>query len=193
MHSGATHSAASSSANHLTVIHTQAAEVAAAAAAQHHLDATSSAGMAGTVWQLSIHPPTPPPLPCIHTHTCAAVLQVKLGEFNTVKSQISAALRKAGGSLAVRDISGLVKADQVVDSENLTTVFVVVGKYSVKEWDSCYEKLADFVVSCTKGWFVAEQRAAVDQQWVLLHATLQSTGHQHTSRSTRRLPFGGLA
>jgi V-type H+-transporting ATPase subunit C len=72
---------------------------------------------------------------------------VKLGEFNTIKSQISAALRKAGGSLAVRDISNLVKPGQLVDSENLTTLFVVVGKYSVKDWETCYEKLADFVVS----------------------------------------------
>jgi hypothetical protein len=71
---------------------------------------------------------------------------VKLGEFNTVKSQISAALRKAGGSLAVRDISSMVKPGSVVDSENLTTLFVVVGKYSVKDWEGCYEKLADFVV-----------------------------------------------
>lgn len=83
----------------------------------------------------------PPPLPC-HPPS-----QVKLGEFNTIKSQISAALRKAGGSLAVRDIGGLVKPGQLVDSENLTTLFVVVSKYSVKDWESCYEKLADFVVS----------------------------------------------
>lgn len=76
---------------------------------------------------------------------------MKLGEFNTVKSQISAALRKAGGSLAVRDISGVVKPGQLVDSENLTTLFVVVGKYSVKDWEACYEKLADFVVSCRGG------------------------------------------
>lgn len=34
----------------------------------------------------------------------------------------------------------------MVDSENLTTLFVVVGKYSVKDWESCYETLADFVV-----------------------------------------------
>jgi hypothetical protein len=39
--------------------------------------------------------------------------QVKVGEFNTVKSQLSAALRKAGGSLAVRDISTVVKPEQV--------------------------------------------------------------------------------
>ena len=53
----------------------------------------------------------------------------------------------ARASLALRDISGLVKPGQLVDSENLTTLFVVVGKYSVKDWETCYEKLADFVVS----------------------------------------------
>lgn len=49
--------------------------------------------------------------------------------------------------MAVRDISTLVKPQQVVDSENLCTLFVVVSKYGVKEWESCYEKLCDFVVS----------------------------------------------
>jgi V-type H+-transporting ATPase subunit C len=72
---------------------------------------------------------------------------VKVSEYNTVKSQISAALRKQGGSLAVRDISNLVKPNQLIDSENLTTLFVVVSKYSVKDWEATYEKLCDFVVS----------------------------------------------
>lgn len=77
---------------------------------------------------------------------CCCCLQVKVAEYNTVKGQISAALRKAGGSLAVRDISGVVTPGSVVDSENLATLFVVVSKYSVKEWEACYEKLCDFVV-----------------------------------------------
>ena len=72
---------------------------------------------------------------------------MKVSEYNTVKSQISAALRKQGGSLAVRDISGLVKPSQVIDSENLVTLFVVVSKYSIKDWETTYEKLCDFVVS----------------------------------------------
>lgn len=80
--------------------------------------------------------------PCCRT-VCS---QVKVAEYNTVKSQISAALRKAGGSLAVRDIAGVVKPGLVVDSENLVSLFVVVSKYSVKEWESTYEKLCDFVV-----------------------------------------------
>lgn len=74
-------------------------------------------------------------------------LQVKISEYNTVKSQISAALRKAGGSLAVRDISTLVKPQQVIETENLTTLFVVVSKYSLKDWDATYEQLCEFVVS----------------------------------------------
>jgi len=73
-------------------------------------------------------------------------LKMKVSEYNTVKSQISAALRKQGGSLAVRDISGLVKPSQVIDSENLVTLFVVVSKYSIKDWETTYEKLCDFVV-----------------------------------------------
>jgi V-type H+-transporting ATPase subunit C len=77
---------------------------------------------------------------------CCCCWQVKVSEYNTVKGQLSAALRKAGGSLAVRDISGVVKPQHVVDSENLATLFVVVSKYGVKEWESCYEKLCDFVV-----------------------------------------------
>jgi len=72
---------------------------------------------------------------------------MKVGEFNTVKSQLSAALRKAGGSLAVRDISAVVKPEQVLDSENLTTLFVVVSKFGVKDWEATYEGLCDFVVS----------------------------------------------
>jgi V-type H+-transporting ATPase subunit C len=80
-----------------------------------------------------------------------------VSEYNTVKGQISAALRKAGGSLAVRDISGVVKPGHVVDSENLATLFVVVSKYGVKEWESCYEKLCDFVV---RGWFTLVRRVA---------------------------------
>jgi hypothetical protein len=78
-----------------------------------------------------------------------------------VKGQISAALRKAGGSLAVRDISGVVKPQHVVDSENLATLFVVVSKYSVKEWESCYEKLCDFVVGVHRGCFGCCQAAGL--------------------------------
>eukprot|EP00798_Chlamydomonas_sp_ICE-L_P023180 gene23180-30392_t len=73
-------------------------------------------------------------------------LKVKVAEYNTLKGQMSAAARKTGGSLAVRDVSSLVKADSVVDSENLTTLFVIVAKYGVKEWEQAYETMCNFIV-----------------------------------------------
>lgn len=36
---------------------------------------------------------------------------------------------------------------QVVDSENLVSLFVIVSKHSVKEWEGCYETLSSYVVS----------------------------------------------
>lgn len=51
---------------------------------------------------------TTPLHPLAENHT-----QVKISEYNALKSALSAATRKAGGSLAVRDINTVVKQDQV--------------------------------------------------------------------------------
>lgn len=93
-------------------------------------------------------------------------LKVRVGEYNTVKSQLSAALRKAGGSLAVRDISAVVKPEQVLDSENLTTLFVVVSKFGVKDWEATYESLCDFVVPRST------HRVAEDNDYALMSVAL---------------------
>jgi V-type H+-transporting ATPase subunit C len=74
-------------------------------------------------------------------------VQVKLSEYNNMKSQLNAAMRKSTGSLAVRDLKTIVKKEQVISSENLTTLFVVVSRFSLKEWETSYESLCDFVVS----------------------------------------------
>lgn len=49
-------------------------------------------------------------------------------------------------SLAVRDLSNLVKPEDVVSSEHLTTLLAVVSKYSQKDWLSSYETLTSYVV-----------------------------------------------
>ncbi|MCO5584353.1 hypothetical protein L7F22_038279 [Adiantum nelumboides] len=73
-------------------------------------------------------------------------LKVRVAEYNNVKGQLSAINRKQSGSMAVRDLSSLVKTEDIVSSEHLTTVFVIVSKYSQKEWLSSYETLSTFVV-----------------------------------------------
>jgi len=39
-----------------------------------------------------------------------------------------------------------VKAEDWIETEYLTTVLVVLSKYSLKDWDNCYETLAENVV-----------------------------------------------
>ncbi|KAF3588743.1 hypothetical protein F2Q69_00026482 [Brassica cretica] len=74
------------------------------------------------------------------------LLKVRVAEYNNVRGQLNAINRKQSGSLAVRDLSNLVKPEDVVTSEYLLTLLAVVPKYSQKDWLACYETLTDFVV-----------------------------------------------
>lgn len=49
-------------------------------------------------------------------------------------------------SLAVRDLSSLVKPDDIISSEHLITLLAIVPKYSQKDWLASYETLASYVV-----------------------------------------------
>ncbi|RVW52624.1 V-type proton ATPase subunit C [Vitis vinifera] len=71
---------------------------------------------------------------------------VRVAEYNNVRSQLNAINRKQTGSLAVRDLSNLVKPEDIITSEHLVTLLAVVPKYSQKDWLSSYETLATYVV-----------------------------------------------
>ncbi|KAL6848833.1 hypothetical protein ACP4OV_021416 [Aristida adscensionis] len=73
-------------------------------------------------------------------------MKVRAAEYNNVRSQLSAINRKQSGSLAVRDLSNLVKPEDMVTSEHLVTLLAIVPKYSQKDWLSSYESLDTFVV-----------------------------------------------
>ncbi|KAA8542063.1 hypothetical protein F0562_023215 [Nyssa sinensis] len=73
-------------------------------------------------------------------------LKVRVAEHNNVRSQLNAINRKQAGSLAVRDLSNLVKPQDIITSEHLTTLLAVVSKYSQKDWLSSYETLTTYVV-----------------------------------------------
>lgn len=49
-------------------------------------------------------------------------------------------------SLAVRDLSNLVKPEDVIATEHLVTLLAIVPKYSQKDWLASYETLTDYVV-----------------------------------------------
>ncbi|KAL3617603.1 V-type proton ATPase subunit C [Castilleja foliolosa] len=73
-------------------------------------------------------------------------LKVRISEYSNVRSQLNAINRKQGGSLAVRDLSNLVKPQDIVSTEHLTTLLAIVSKYSQKDWLSSYETLTTYVV-----------------------------------------------
>ncbi|KAF6998067.1 hypothetical protein CFC21_014226 [Triticum aestivum] len=73
-------------------------------------------------------------------------MKVRVAEYGNVKSQLGTINRKQTGSLAVRDLSNLIKPEDMVTSEHLVTLLSIVPKYSQKDWLSSYESLDTFVI-----------------------------------------------
>jgi V-type H+-transporting ATPase subunit C len=73
-------------------------------------------------------------------------LKTRGAEYAAVRAALAAAARRAGGSLAVRDLSAAVPPAALVATENLTTLVVVVPKAARADWFSSYEHLAGYVV-----------------------------------------------
>lgn len=110
-------------------------------------------------WDAAKHPPRRP-----LGETAAAIaesaakmegdLKARAGEVAALRSALAAANRKASGSLAVRDLAPiLAKAPRgrLVDTENLTTLAVVVPRGAERDWLASYETLTDFVVPRSGG------------------------------------------
>ncbi|KAJ3683363.1 hypothetical protein LUZ60_013590 [Juncus effusus] len=73
-------------------------------------------------------------------------MKVRGAEYNTVRSQLNAINRKQSGTLAVRDLSDLVKPEDIITTEHLETLLAIIPKYSQKAWLETYETLASYVV-----------------------------------------------
>jgi len=75
-----------------------------------------------------------------------AELKQKTSEYQGVVQKINVLNQAQTGSLLTRDFSKEVKDVPVIDTEFLTTLFLVVPRQEVKEWQKSYETLAPFVV-----------------------------------------------
>lgn len=74
-------------------------------------------------------------------------LKLKSQAYNTLKSNIQNIERKATGSLVTRNLTEIVKKEDVVqESEYLVTLIVVVPSSSQRDWFAKYERLSDMVV-----------------------------------------------
>ena len=75
-----------------------------------------------------------------------ADLRSRMARCTAAERAMAAEARKDTGTLATRSLADAVKPEDVVNSEYLTTVFVVVPKHAYKQWQAEYEQLAEFVL-----------------------------------------------
>ena len=68
-------------------------------------------------------------------------LKLKVTELNNVKGSVQGMERKTQGNLMVRGLADLIFKEDVVESEYMTTVFVVVQKVR-KEWQAAQQHCA---------------------------------------------------
>lgn len=74
-------------------------------------------------------------------------LKSKATAYNAIKQSLAALQKKQTGSLLTRNISDIVKKeDMVLDSEYLITLMVIVPKHALEEWFACYETLCEYIV-----------------------------------------------
>uniref|UniRef100_A0A2P2L010 V-type proton ATPase subunit C n=1 Tax=Rhizophora mucronata TaxID=61149 RepID=A0A2P2L010_RHIMU len=110
-------------------------------------------------------------------------LKVRVAEYNNVRSQLNAINRKQSGSLAVRDLSSLVKPEDIIASENLVTLLAVVPKYSQKDWLASYETLTNYVVPRSS------KKLYEDNEYALYTVTLFSRVADNFRTSAREKGF----
>ncbi|WVZ07128.1 hypothetical protein V8G54_020474 [Vigna mungo] len=109
--------------------------------------------------------------------------EVRVSEYNNIRSQLNAINRKQTGSLAVRDLSNLVKPEDIITSENLTTLLAIVSKYSQKDWLSSYETLTNYVVPRSS------KKLYEDNEYALYTVTLFSRVADNFRTSAREKGF----
>lgn len=73
-------------------------------------------------------------------------LKLKVTEVNNVKGSLQVYERKTQGNLMVRGLADIIKEEDVMETDYMTTVYVVVPKNSMKDFESSYEKMAQYVV-----------------------------------------------
>lgn len=73
-------------------------------------------------------------------------MKIQSNEYTTTRQALASIERKSQGNLMTRALSTIVSKNHVVNSDHLTTLFVVFPSYNEREFLDCYENLSKFVV-----------------------------------------------
>ncbi|KAM3850586.1 V-type proton ATPase subunit C 1-B-like [Diretmus argenteus] len=73
-------------------------------------------------------------------------LKSRAAAYNSIKISLQGLERKAEGSLQTRSLSNIVRREDLVVSEYLTTLLIVVARGNYLQWERTYESFSEFVV-----------------------------------------------
>ncbi|XP_074516405.1 V-type proton ATPase subunit C 1-B-like [Sebastes fasciatus] len=73
-------------------------------------------------------------------------LKSRAAAYNSVKTSLQSLEKILAGTLQTRSLNDIVKKEDLVVSEYLTTLLVVVTRGSYRQWEETYESLSKFVV-----------------------------------------------
>ncbi|XP_041810212.1 V-type proton ATPase subunit C 1-B-like [Chelmon rostratus] len=73
-------------------------------------------------------------------------LKSRAGAYNSVKTSLQSLEHKLGGTLQTRSLNDIIRKEDLVVSEYLTTLLVLVTRGSYLQWERTYETLSQFVV-----------------------------------------------
>ncbi|XP_035467168.1 V-type proton ATPase subunit C 1-B isoform X4 [Scophthalmus maximus] len=73
-------------------------------------------------------------------------LKCRAAAYNSVKTSLQTLEHKLSGNLQTRSLNDIVRKEDLVVSEYLTTLLVVVTRGSFLQWERTYESLSEFVV-----------------------------------------------
>ncbi|XP_047467343.1 V-type proton ATPase subunit C 1-B [Mugil cephalus] len=73
-------------------------------------------------------------------------LKTRAAAYNSVKANLQCLENKLHGKLQTCSLNGIVRKEDLVVSEYLTTLLVVVRRGSYVQWERTYESLSEFVV-----------------------------------------------
>ncbi|XP_056248627.1 V-type proton ATPase subunit C 1-B isoform X2 [Seriola aureovittata] len=73
-------------------------------------------------------------------------LKSRAAAYNSVKTSLQSLEHKLDGNMQTRSLNDIVRKEDLVVSEYLTTLLVVVTRGSYLQWERTYESLSEFVV-----------------------------------------------
>ncbi|GJE85935.1 ATPase V1 complex subunit C [Phanerochaete sordida] len=112
------------------------------------------------------------------------VMKAKLQSYNLAKGSLQQMQRKKTGNLSVKSLADIVQKEQFIEeSEYMETILVAVPNLLVKDWNTKYERLTNFIVPRSS------QKIAADDEYTLFGVVIFKRVHDEFIQKCRENKF----